>query len=135
MIDDATQPALVIDALADSSSPDWDQTLGDTVRFRSPYADYAGLADVAHLLDLVREVLVEVRTLRTLRERAITLSLFDARVGDEEVQGMLFEQHDDAGRLVDATLTIRPYSGLREAMREMQSLLAASPLPSAAGSR
>jgi hypothetical protein len=80
-------------------------------------------------------VLVDVRPVRTLHERAITISLFDARVSDEDVQGMLFERCDDAGRLADATLTIRPYAGLRTAMREMQVLLEASPLPSAAGSR
>jgi hypothetical protein len=53
--------------------------------------------------------------------------------GEEDVQGMLFERLDEVGRLIDATLTIRPYSGLRAAMKTMQARLEASPLPSAGG--
>ncbi len=36
-----------------------------------------------------------------------------------------YEEHDDAGRLVDAMLTLRPYAGLRAAMRAMDELMAA----------
>ena len=49
--------------------------------------------------------------------------MFDARVPGEDVQGVLYEEHDDAGRLVDAMLTLRPYAGLRAAMRAMQELM------------
>ena len=57
---------------------------------------------------------------------------FDASVGGEDVQGMLFEQRDHDGRIADAMLTIRPYPGLRAAMGEMQARLATAPLPSTA---
>jgi hypothetical protein len=58
------------------------------------------------------------------------MTRFAARVvSGEEVQGVLVEQHDDAGRLVEAMLTLRPYAGLRASMRAMQPLLEASPLP------
>jgi hypothetical protein len=126
-----TPDTRLIDALADPSSAGVEEILSDEVRFRSPYADYAGRADVAHLVGLIRGVLIDVKPVRRLYEQAATISLFEAHVAEENVQGMLFEQHDDTGRLVDATLMIRPYAGLRAAMKSMQALMEDSPLPSA----
>ena len=126
-----TPDTRLIDALLDPSYTGVEAALSDDVRFRSPYADYAGRADVAHLVGLIREVLVQVTPVHRLHEDAITMSLFEARVADSEVQGVLVEQHDDTGRLADAMLTIRPYDGLRASMRAMQALMEASPLPSA----
>ena len=122
----------LIDALADPASAVVEETFGDDVRFRSPYADYQGRADVAHLVSLIRDVLIDIEPVHRLHDRATTISLFGARVAEDSVQGLLFEQHDDAGKLVDATLTIRPYAGLRAAMKAMRVRLEAAPLPSAA---
>src|ERR1044072_2873472 len=97
----------LVDALPDPSSAGVEKTLADEVRFRSPYADYAGRADVAHLAALIRDVLIDVEPVQRLHDQTATISLFEARVDDERVQGMLFERHDNAGRLVDAMLTIR----------------------------
>jgi hypothetical protein len=121
----------LVDVLADRSAAQVDAILSDDVRFRSPYADYAGRADVGHLLGLIRTVLVELKPVSSLDGPGVTMTLFEARVADEDVQGVLVEQHD-AGAVVDAMLTIRPYSGLRASMRAMQALMEASPLPSAA---
>jgi hypothetical protein len=121
----------LIDALADPASADPIAIVGDGVRFRSPFADYAGRDDVAHLLGLVSSVLTDVRPVRRLSEGTTTMTLFDARVADEDVQGVLCEQRDDEGRVIDAMLTVRPYAGLRVAMRAMGALMEGSPLPSA----
>jgi hypothetical protein len=121
----------LIDAFADPLSAGVEETFDDDIRFRSPFADYAGSADVAHLVGLIRDVLVEVEPVRQLHEPEATISLFDARVAQEDVQGFLFEQHSADGRLVDVMLTIRPYSGLRAAMKAMQARMEAAPLPSA----
>lgn len=129
---ETTEPGIrLIDSLADASSVGVEQTLDDDVRFRSPFADYAGCADVAHLVGLIRDVLVDVAPVRRLQEQDATISLFEARVAEEEVQGFLFEQSGADGRLVDVMLTIRPYSGLRAAMKAMQVRMEAAPLPSA----
>jgi hypothetical protein len=127
-----TAPAIgLLDAIADPASVAVKETFGDDVRFRSPYADYRGRDNVAHLVSLIRDVLTDVEPVHRLHDHAITITMFEARVAEDSVQGLLFEQHDDAGRLVDATLTIRPYAGLRAAMAAMQVRLAAAPLPRA----
>lgn len=121
----------LIDAFADPSSAGVEQTFDDDIRFRSPFADYAGRADVAHLVALIRNVLVKVEPVRQLHEQEVTISLFEARVAEEDVQGFLFEERDANGRLVDVMLTIRPYGGLRASMKAMQARMEAAPLPSA----
>jgi len=121
----------LIDALADPASAGPLEILDDGIRFRSPFADYAGRDDVTHLLGLVSEVLTEVRPVRRLSAGTTTMTLFDARVADEAVQGVLCEERGDECRVIDAMLTVRPYVGLRVAMRAMGALMEASPLPSA----
>jgi hypothetical protein len=120
----------LIDTLAAPPPAEVEARLRADVRFRSPYAEYAGRPDVAHLVRLIRTVLVDVRPVRRFREPSSSISVFEARVEGNDVQGTLFEQYDGAGALVDAMLTIRPYAGLRAAMRAMQALLDESPLPS-----
>jgi hypothetical protein len=120
----------LIDLLADPGAP-VAPALRDDVRFRSPYADYTGRADVAHLVDLIRRALGELHVVVRLGSGGDTMTRFEGRVvTGEEVQGVLAERHDADGRLVEAMLTLRPYAGLRAAMRAMQPLLEASPLPS-----
>jgi hypothetical protein len=121
----------LIDAVTDPPSADVEALLGVNVRFRSPYADYTGRPDVAHLVGLIRNVLVDLRPVRRFREPSSAISVFEARVEGIEVQGTLFEQYDGAGAVIDAMLTVRPYAGLRTAMRAMQVLMEDSPLPSA----
>jgi hypothetical protein len=75
-------------------------------------------------------VLADARIVRRFGDEDTTVSVFEARVGEHEVQGVLVEERDDAGRLADAMLTVRPYAGLRAAMGAMQALLDESPLPS-----
>lgn len=112
-----------IDALADPSAAGVDDLLSDQVSFRSPYTDYTGRGEVAHLVSLIRQVLVDLRPVEQLNHRDTTMTLFEARVAEEEVQGMLYERHDSDGRVEQAMLTIRPYAGLRASMRAMQVLM------------
>ena len=118
---------MLIDAL---TTADRDAPLASAVRFRSPFADYHGRDDVAHLVQLIRDVLGDVRVGRRLQGGADTMSVFEAQVADTTVQGVLVETRDDEGAVADAMLTIRPYAGLRTAMAAMLEQLDADPLPS-----
>ena len=121
---------MLIDLLTGGSIDDADALFAEQTRFRSPYADYRGRADVVHLVGHIRRVLTDARTVRQFGDADTTVSVFEARVRDQEVQGVLVEERDGAGRLADAMLTVRPYAGLRAAMGAMQALLDESPLPS-----
>ena len=121
---------MLIDLLTDSSIDGPDALFAEQTRFRSPFADYRGREDVVHLVGHIRRVLTDARTVRQFGDADTTVSVFEARVGEHEVQGVLVEERDDVGRLADVMLTVRPYAGLRAAMGAMQALLDESPLPS-----
>jgi hypothetical protein len=106
-----------------------DAALRPDVRFRSPFTDYHGAADVAHLLGLIGRVLTGVEVERRVVDGSAALTVFRARVADAAVDGVLVEQRDDDGLLADAMLLLRPYAGLRAAMDAMRALLDAEPLP------
>ena len=121
---------MLIDLLTDRSIDDAGALFAEHTRFRSPFADYGGREDVVHLVGHIRRVQADARTVRQFSDADTTVSVFEARVAGHEVQGVLVEERDTAGRLADTMLTVRPYAGLRAAMSAMQALLDESPLPS-----
>ena len=105
--------------------------LADEARFHSPVADYEGRADVAHLLALIASVVGDIRPTRALADGAATTTFFDAAVDGRALQGVLDEHYDERGRLVEATLMLRPFATLRIAIAAMAAALEKEPLPSA----
>ena len=105
--------------------------LAYAARFHSPVADYEGHADVAHLLTLIATVVDDIQPTRELEDGEATTTFFSGTVAGRPAQGVLDERHHDHGRLVDATLMLRPFAALRVAMAAMAAALDAAPLPSA----
>jgi len=103
--------------------------LAPDVVFHSPFADYAGRTDVAHLLSMIPTVMHDIAPSRVVESDGGRTTFFDASAGDRTLQGVLDERYD-SGRLVNATLFIRPYATLRVAMAQMGAALEADPLPS-----
>ncbi len=121
-------PHRLIDVLTDSRQATHAPHYADQVRFRSPFTDYHGQETVLALVELICRVLGEVRTEIQLSNGATTMSTFAGTVGDEPVQGVVVEQQDATGRIVDVMLTVRPYRGLRSAMAAMGDLMTENPL-------
>ena len=96
-----------------------DASLSDSVRFHSPVADYEGRGDVAHLLSLIGNVLEELRQTRELRTATSQTTFVEAVVNGRPIQGVFDEHHDASGRVVEATLMLRPLSALRTAVAAM----------------
>jgi hypothetical protein len=99
--------------------------LADDVVFRSPvvFKPYRGRDAVAPLLHAVAQVFMDFRYVREIgaqdaNEHAL---VFQARVGDREVEGCDFIHTDDRGLIDDLLVMVRPLSGalaLAEAMRD-----------------
>jgi 2-methylisocitrate lyase-like PEP mutase family enzyme len=104
--------------------------LADDVVFHSPVADYEGRDDVLHLLRTIASVLEHVRVTRSVGEERTITSFLSAQVGGRAITGVLDEARDPDGRVVAATLLLRPYAALRSAMGAMQAALERDPLPS-----
>jgi hypothetical protein len=105
--------------------------LAEQVTFSSPFADYHGRADVTHLLTLIARVLQTPTISAAATDGTLTYTSLTANVDGRALEAVVCERHDDDGRLVHATLFLRPYHVLRAAMDAMGRLLAEAPLPSA----
>jgi len=90
--------------------------LTDDVEFRSPvvFTPYRGRDAVATILHAVARVFDDFRYLREIggpgaRDHAL---VFQARVGDRQVEGCDFLHANDSGAIDELVVMIRPMSGL-----------------------
>jgi hypothetical protein len=96
----------------------------DDVTFRSPavFTPYAGREALRRILEAVLAVFEDFRYVREIgadgaRDHAL---VFEARVGDQQVEGCDFIQLDEDGAISTFTVMVRPMSGavaLAEAMK------------------
>ena len=105
------------------------ELLHPQVVFRSPmaYKPYEGAAVVNLILTTVLRVFEDFRYHRELASaqgRDVVLE-FSARVGDRELKGIDMIRFDEAGRIVDFEVMVRPMSGLQALGEEMGRRLAA----------
>jgi SnoaL-like domain len=95
--------------------------LDPEVTFRSPivFAPYQGRDAVMQLLSLVTEVFEDFRYVDELEGDRATCLVFQARVGDRELEGIDYLRHGPGGLVEELTVMVRPYSAataLRDAM-------------------
>lgn len=107
---------------------DWDTAiaqLADDVTFRSPavHRAYEGKDATAVVLRAVSQVFEDFRYLDTFDEGDRAVLLFEARVGERQLQGIDLLRFDDQGRIREFTVMIRPLSGLTALVERMQALL------------
>lgn len=107
---------------------DWDTAvaqLADDVVFRSPavHRPYEGRDAAAMILRAVAQVFEDFRYVDVLDDGDRVGLVFEARVGDRDLQGWDYLVFDDAGRIREFTVMIRPLSGLQAVVERMQQLL------------
>jgi hypothetical protein len=122
-------PSLLIDHLRAPDRGDLASLLAPAVRFHSPVADYEGRDRVAHLFGLIARVLTDLEPRRELTEGTATATFFTAAIGGQPLDGVLDEHLGPDGRVVEATLMLRPYTALRSAIAAMAEALETDPLP------
>jgi hypothetical protein len=102
--------------------------LADDVVFRSPavFKPYEGREATTLVLRAVSQVFEDFRYEDRFEGTDGDVLMFSARVGDRELNGIDLLRFDDAGRIRELTVMIRPLSGLTalvEAMgRELEKL-------------
>ena len=97
--------------------------------FRSPMAHkpYEGAAAVNLILNTVLKVFEDFRYHRELAsaQGSDVVLEFSARVGERELKGINMIRFDEAGKIVEFEVMIRPMSGLQALGDEMKRRLAA----------
>jgi hypothetical protein len=109
--------------------------LSEHVVFHSPARDYAGRADVAHILMTIGSVLDEIEARDQLVAGRQVVTIIAAARGDHRMTGVLDETYDALGRVERATLLLRPLSALLDAISGMRAALERAPLPTALAAR
>ncbi|MFA9430435.1 DUF480 domain-containing protein [Egicoccus sp. AB-alg2] len=99
--------------------------LADDVVFRSPavHRPYQGRDVTARLLRTVATVFEDFRYLDVLDAGDRAGLVFEARIGDRQLQGWDYLRFDDRGRIVELTVMVRPLSGLQALAAAMEAAL------------
>jgi hypothetical protein len=87
--------------------------LAEDVVFHSPitFRPFEGREAVAMLLGVVFRTFEEFRYTDELDGDEVKALVFQARVGDKEIEGLDLLRFDAAGKIADFTVMVRPLSG------------------------
>lgn len=85
----------------------------DEVLFQSPvvHKPYTDRAAITQLLGIVFETFEDFRYVDELDGETAAGLIFRARIGDKELQGLDLLRGDEAGRITELTVMVRPLSG------------------------
>jgi hypothetical protein len=99
--------------------------LADDVVFRSPavHKPYEGKSATSVILRAVMRVFEDFRYTRTVESGADHVLVFEARVGDRQIEGADFLHVDEHGLIDDFRVMIRPLSGLSAVVEAMAAAI------------
>lgn len=102
--------------------------LHPNVTFKSPavFKPYEGREEVMKLLRNVLEVFEDFRYTAELEGPGIHGLVFEARVGEKQIQGWDYLRVDDSGLVIELVVMIRPLSGLIAVAEAMAARLSAA---------
>jgi len=105
-----------------------DELFADDAAFRSPvvYSPYQGREAIKVLLGAVMKVFEDFRYTAQVENGENAVLMFEARVGDREVQGVDILRFGDDGRVAEMTVMVRPMSGMHALAERMQQMLEAA---------
>jgi len=109
-------------------SKDWDAAvaqLADDVVLRSPvvFKPYEGKAAVTLLLQAVSQVFEDFGYIAELESDDGMALIFEARVGDRQLQGLDFIRFDAEDKIREFTVMVRPMSGMHALADAMKAKL------------
>ena len=97
------------------------------VVFRSPFVfrPYEGLDALRFILTNVAEIFENFRYVGQTETGDFAVLMFEANVGDKELQGVDIFRFDEEGLISEMTVMVRPMSGLQAVSNEMGKRLEA----------
>ena len=98
-----------------------EQLFAEGVRFRSPFVHtpYEGRDVLMFILSNVAEVFEDFRYVAQVETGDTAVLMFEARVGDRELQGVDVLRFGDDDLIDEMTVMVRPMSGLEALAAEM----------------
>lgn len=90
---DATDFVSLFSSQGLDASTEW---MREDVRFRSPFTDYDGIADVTHLFGLIQQVLTRIEVTQKASDDPWSIVVLAAVAEDHDVEGTLVITRDEA---------------------------------------
>jgi ketosteroid isomerase-like protein len=105
-----------------------EEVFADDVVFRSPvvFKPYEGREALLLLLGAVVRVFEDFRYVEQVESGDTATLVFEARVGDRDLQGVDILRFDAAGRVRELIVMVRPMSGMHALAEAMQRQLEAA---------
>ena len=102
-----------------------DDLFAEDVSFRSPvvYSPYEGREALGFLLGAVTQVFEDFRYTDQVETGDTAVLVFEAKVGDRDVNGVDILHFDADDRVTEMTVMVRPMSGVNALAEAMQSKL------------
>ena len=121
-------------ASVESKVPAVDELFTEDVVFRSPvvFRPYEGRDAIRMIFDAVLQVFEGFRYVDQVETGDTAVLVFEARIGDKQVDGVDILRFDSEGRIGEMLAMVRPMSGMHALAEAMQERLeAAGAQPSA----
>jgi len=105
-----------------------DELFTEDVTFRSPmvFKPYEGRDAIKVILGAVVQVFEDFRYIDQVETDDSAVLVFEARVGDRELQGIDYLRMTDDGRIREMSVMVRPASGLMALGEAMKARLEAA---------
>ncbi len=102
-----------------------DDLFTDDPIFRSPvvFTPYEGREAIKVLLGAVAQVFEDFRYVEHVEEGDVAVLMFEARVGDKQLQGVDILKFGADDRIAEMTVMVRPMSGMHALAEEMRQML------------
>src|SRR3954452_16159644 len=100
-----------------------EKLFAEDVTFRSPvvFKPYEGRDTIAMILATVVEVFEDFRYIDQVETGDTAVLIFEARVGDRELNGVDILRFDAEGKIEELMVMVRPMSGLQALAEAMQA--------------
>ena len=102
-----------------------DELFAPDARFRSPvvFKPYEGRDAIGVILGAVVRVFEDFRYVDQVETGDTAVLVFEARVGDRELQGVDILRFGDDGRIAELIVMVRPMSGMQALGERLRELL------------
>lgn len=107
---------------------EFESLFAEDASFNSPvvFRPYEGRDAIRVILDAVAQVFEDFRYIDQVEDGGAAFLMFEARVGDRQLQGVDILRFDDDDRIAELTVMVRPMSGMNALAERMGQLLEVS---------
>jgi hypothetical protein len=111
----------LVDSFLSGDAPSAAALLAPDATFHSPIRDYAGAEQIGSVWRAVAGVVSDARPISLQERDGETIAFFAGAIKGQPVDGVLRTLTNDAGRINDVTLMLRPWAALKAGLADIKA--------------